>query len=84
MWALNSNLFRLAAPPFDRHSHCFHYRRTQAAQFVAATRRQLIAEFAYGDSPTFPRRGRLQPLLAIFLKKERDQLRVLATRASTP
>ena len=33
----------------------------KAAQFVARTGRQLAAEFAYGDSPTFPERGRLRP-----------------------
>src|SRR5258708_57784 len=51
--ALNSNLFRLAAQ-FDPKTTLFITAGRKAAQFVAATRRQLIAEFAYGDSPRFP------------------------------
>ena len=62
--ALNSNLFRLAAQ-FDPASTVFITAGRKAAQFVAATRRQLIAEFAYGDSPPFLKRGRLRLLLAI-------------------
>ena len=51
--ALNSNLFRLAAQ-FDPQSTIFITAGRKAAQFVAATRRQLAAEFAYGDEPRFP------------------------------
>src|SRR5499433_3166468 len=50
--ALNSNLFRLAAQ-FDPESTVFITAGRKAAQFVARTRRQLVAEFAYGDEPTF-------------------------------
>ena len=42
--ALNSNLFRLAGR-FDPHSTVFITAGRKAAQFVARTRRQLIAEF---------------------------------------
>ena len=56
--ALNSNLFRLAAQ-FDPQSTVFITAGRRAAQFIARTRRQLVAEFAYGDSPRFARPGRL-------------------------
>lgn len=78
--ALNSNLFRLAAQ-FDPASTVFITAGRKAAQFVAATRRQLIAEFAYGDSPTFPESRAIAACARdLFLKKEVDEVRVLATR----
>ena len=55
--ALNTNVFRLAAQ-FDPESTIFITAGRKAAQFVARTRRQLAAEFAYGDTPTSPRPGR--------------------------
>src|SRR4026209_584928 len=51
--ALNTNVFRLASQ-FDPQSTIFIAAGRKAAQFIARTRRQLAAEFAYGDSPTFP------------------------------
>ncbi len=53
--ALNSNVFRLAAE-FDPETTVFITAGRKAAQFVARTRGSLIAEFPYGDTPTF-RRG---------------------------
>src|SRR4051794_5781755 len=50
--ALNSNLFRTAAP-FNPQSTVFITAGRKAAQWVARTRRQLAAEFAYGDTPRF-------------------------------
>src|SRR5689334_6408122 len=50
--ALNSNLFRLASR-FDPQSTVFITAGRRAAQFIARTRRQLHAEFAYGDSPRY-------------------------------
>ena len=50
--ALNSNLFRLAAE-FDPESTLFITAGRKAAQFIARARRQLVAEFAYGDTPQF-------------------------------
>ena len=50
--ALNTNVFRLASQ-FDPESTVFITAGRKAAQFVARTRRQLAAEFAYGDTPTF-------------------------------
>ncbi|HEY3039171.1 MAG TPA: ATP synthase F1 subunit gamma [Pyrinomonadaceae bacterium] len=78
--ALNSNLFRLAAQ-FDPESTVFITAGRKAAQFVAATKRQLIAEFAYGDSPQFPEARAIAAFARnLFLKKEVDEVRVLATR----
>src|SRR5262249_37221359 len=50
--ALNSNLFRLASQ-FDPRETLFITAGRRAAQFIARTRRQLFAEFAYGDSPRY-------------------------------
>ena len=78
--ALNSNLFRMAAQ-FDPAATVFITAGRKAAQFVAATRRQLIAEFAYGDSPTYPEARAIAAFVRdLFLKKEVDEVRVLTTR----
>ena len=78
--ALNSNLFRLASQ-FDPKSTLFITAGRKAAQFVAATRRRLIAEFAYGDSPQFSEARAIAALARdLFLKKEVDEVRILATR----
>jgi F-type H+-transporting ATPase subunit gamma len=78
--ALNSNLFRMAAQ-FDPASTVFITAGRKAAQFVATTRRQLIAEFAYGDSPRFPEARAIAALARdLFLKKEVDEVRILATQ----
>lgn len=78
--ALNSNLFRLAAQ-YDPDSTVFITAGRKAAQFVAATRRQLIAEFAYADAPRMDEARAIAALARdLFLKKEVDEVRVLATR----
>jgi F-type H+-transporting ATPase subunit gamma len=78
--ALNSNLFRLAAQ-FDPRSTVFITAGRKAAQFVAATRRQLAAEFAYGDEPRFPEARAIAGFASdLFLKKEVDEVRVVATQ----
>jgi F-type H+-transporting ATPase subunit gamma len=78
--ALNSNLFRLAAQ-FDPQTTIFITAGRKAAQFVAATRRQLAAEFAYGDEPRFPEARAISSFATdLFLKKEVDQVRVVATQ----
>src|SRR4026209_1877246 len=78
--ALNSNLFRLAAQ-FDPQSTVFITAGRKAAQFVAGTHRQLIAGFAYGGSPRFPEARAIAAFARdLFLKKEVDEVRVLATR----
>ncbi len=78
--ALNSNLFRLATQ-FDPQSTVFITAGRKAAQFVAGTHRQLIAEFTYGDSPRFPEARAIAALARdLFLKKEVDEVRILATQ----
>ena len=78
--ALNSNLFRMAAQ-FNPESTLFIAAGRKAAQFLAATRRQLVAEFPYGDSPRFPEARAIAAFAReLFLKKEVDEVRILATR----
>jgi F-type H+-transporting ATPase subunit gamma len=78
--ALNSNLFRIAAQ-FDPQSTLFITAGRKAAQFVAVTRRQLAAEFAYADEPRFPEARAIASLASdLFLKKEVDEVKVVATR----
>jgi F-type H+-transporting ATPase subunit gamma len=78
--ALNSNLFRMAAQ-FDPQSTVFITAGRKAAQFVAATHRQLAAEFTYSDSPRFPEARAIAAFARdLFLKREVDEVRILATR----
>jgi F-type H+-transporting ATPase subunit gamma len=78
--ALNTNVFRIAAQ-FDPASTIFITAGRKAAQFVARTGRQLAAEFAYGDSPTFPEARAISGFARdLFLKGEVDQVRIVATR----
>ena len=78
--ALNSNLFRLVAQ-FDPATTLFIAAGKRAAQFIARTGRQLIAEFTFSDSPRYPE---ARPIAAfardLFLKREVDQVQVIATR----
>jgi F-type H+-transporting ATPase subunit gamma len=78
--ALNTNVFRLAAQ-FDPQSTVFLTAGRKAAQFVARTRRQLVAEFAYGDSPTFPEARAIASYARdLFLNGEVDEVRIITTR----
>jgi len=78
--ALNSNLFRLAAQ-YDPESTVFITAGKKASQFVATTRRQLVAEFEYADAPRFPEARAIAAFARdLFLKKEVDEVRVVATR----
>jgi F-type H+-transporting ATPase subunit gamma len=78
--ALNSNLFRLAAE-YDPASTLFITGGRKAAQFVARTRRQLAAEFVYGDTPRFPEARAMSAMARdLFLKGEVDEVRIIATR----
>jgi F-type H+-transporting ATPase subunit gamma len=78
--ALNSNLFRVAAQ-FDPASTVFITAGRRAAQFVARSGRQLAAEFAYGDSPTFAEARAIATCARdLFLKGEVDEVKVVATR----
>jgi F-type H+-transporting ATPase subunit gamma len=78
--ALNTNVFRLAAQ-FDPASTVYITAGRKAAQFVAATRRQLAAEFSYGDRPRFPEARAIAALAReMFLAGEVDQVQLIATR----
>jgi F-type H+-transporting ATPase subunit gamma len=78
--ALNTNVFRLASQ-FDAASTVYITAGRKAAQFVARTRRQLAAEFAYGDSPVFAEARAIASFARdLFLNKEVDQVLLIATR----
>jgi len=78
--ALNTNVFRMAAQ-FDPATTIFITAGRKAAQFVHRTNRRLIAEFAYGDSPTFPEARAIAAFARdLFLKGEVDQVLIVATR----
>jgi F-type H+-transporting ATPase subunit gamma len=78
--ALNSNVFRLAGR-YDPHSTVFITAGRKASQFVARTRRQLVAEFPYGDTPQFAEARAIGSLARdLFLKHEVDEVRIVATR----
>lgn len=79
--ALNNNLFRLAAAQFDPQSTVFITAGRKAAQFVARTGRQLAAEFEYSDTPHFSEAAAIASFARdLFLKKEVDQVQIVATR----
>ena len=78
--ALNGNLFRLAAE-FDAQSTVFITAGRRAAQFVARTGRQLVAEFTYADTPRIAEARAIAACARdLFLKKEVDEVRIIATR----
>jgi len=78
--ALNSNLFRVAAQ-FEPKSTVFITAGRKAAQFVARTRRQLSAEFPYDDIPKFAEARAIAAFARnLFLKREVDEVRIVATR----
>lgn len=78
--SLNANLFR-AATHFDPQTTVYIAVGKRAAQFIARTRRQLVAEFAFTDTPRY---GEARPIATLardlFLKGEVDQVQVVATR----
>src|SRR5262245_34740134 len=77
---LNTNVFRLASQ-FDPESTLFITAGRKAAQFVARSRRRLAAEFAYGDSPTFPEARAIASFTRDpFLKGEVDEVAIVTTR----
>ena len=78
--ALNSNVFRLAGR-YDPKTTVFITAGRKAAQFVARTRRQLIAEFPYGDTPRFDEARAIGVLARdLFLKGQVDEVKIVATR----
>ena len=78
--ALNSNIFRLAAES-DPRSTLFITAGRKAAQFIARTGRQLVAEFAYEDTPQFSEARAISTFARdLFLKRTVDQVQIIATR----
>jgi F-type H+-transporting ATPase subunit gamma len=78
--ALNANVFRLAAA-CDPASTLFITAGRKAAQFVARTRRQLVAEFACQDDPVYQDARAIAACARdLFLRGEIDDVRILATR----
>jgi len=78
--ALNTNLFRMASE-FDPQTTMFIAAGKKAAQFIARTHRQLAAEFTYADTPQFSEARALSGFARdLFLKKEVDEIHVIATR----
>src|SRR5262245_12535005 len=78
--ALNSNLFRLAGR-YDHRSTKFITAGRKAAQFVARTRRQLVADFPYSDTPRFSEARAIAAMARdLFLKGEVDEVTIVATR----
>jgi F-type H+-transporting ATPase subunit gamma len=77
---LNSNLFRVASQ-FDKQSTLFITAGRRPAQFIGRTRRQLHAEFAYGDTPRFSEARAIAACARdLFLSKEVDEVKVVYTR----
>jgi len=78
--ALNTNVFRVAAQ-FDPATTLFITAGKRASQFVAHTRRQLVAEFTFTDSP---RVAEARPIASfardLFLKGEVDEVKVVGTQ----
>jgi F-type H+-transporting ATPase subunit gamma len=77
--ALNSNLMREAAK-LDRTSTSYIAAGRKAAQFLARTRRNLLAEFTYKDAPLFTEARSISKFAQdVFLKGEADQVDLLFT-----
>jgi F-type H+-transporting ATPase subunit gamma len=78
--ALNTNLFRLASK-FDTQSTVFITAGRKGAQWVTRTRRQLAAEFQYGDTPRFAEARAIAAMARdLFLKGDVDQVQVVSTQ----
>src|ERR1051325_3086482 len=78
--ALNTNLFRLVGQ-YDAHSTVLITAGRKAAQFVARTGRRLVADFPYGDTPRIAESRAIASLARdLFLKREVDEVKVVATR----
>jgi len=78
--ALNSNVFRLAAQ-YDPQTTVFLAAGRKASQFLAQTRRRLVAEFPYGDTPQFAESKAIATLAReLFETGEVDAVDVIAAR----
>jgi len=77
--ALNTNLFREAAN-FDQTKTAFVVSGKKARQFIARTKRELLADFELKDSPSFVESKPLSKFcLEKFLRREADKVSVLFT-----
>jgi F-type H+-transporting ATPase subunit gamma len=77
--ALNTNLFREAAT-FDETKTVFVVTGKKARQFIARTKRELLADFELKDSPSFVETKPLSKFcMDKFLKREVDKVSVLYT-----
>jgi F-type H+-transporting ATPase subunit gamma len=77
---LNTNVFRIASQ-FDAGTTLYITAGRKAAQFVARSKRRLAAEFAYGDSPTFPEARAIAAFARdMFLRGEVDEVVMVTTR----
>jgi F-type H+-transporting ATPase subunit gamma len=77
--ALNTNVCRLAAQ-FDPASTVYITAGRRAAQFIAATGRQLVADFPYGDTPRFAEARAIAAFARdLFLRGEVDQVQIVGT-----
>jgi len=78
--ALNSNVFRLATQ-YDSQTTVFLAAGRKASQFLAQTRRRLVAEFPYGDTPQFAESKAIATLAReLFETGEVDAVDVIAAR----
>jgi F-type H+-transporting ATPase subunit gamma len=77
--ALNTNVCRMAAQ-FDPASTVYITAGRKAAQFIAATGRQLVADFPYGDTPRFAEARAIAAFARdLFLRGEVDQVQIVGT-----
>ena len=77
---LNGNLFR-EATKLDKGATAFIAAGKKGAQFIARTKRQLAAEFAYKDTPQFAEARAISKFAQdLFLKREVDAVDVLFTK----
>jgi F-type H+-transporting ATPase subunit gamma len=78
--ALNANVFR-AASQYPVESTVFITAGRKAAQFVSRSGRTLVAEFAYGDSPTYAEARAITAFARdLFLGGKVDQVVLVTTR----
>ena len=76
---LNSNLMREVAK-LDKSSHIFIAAGRKGSQFVARTKRELVADFTYRDSPSFSEARVISKFAQdLFLRGEVEQVQVLFT-----
>lgn len=77
--ALNANLTREAAK-YDKETTAYICAGRKGAQFIARTKRQLVAEFTYKDSPLFAEARAISKFAQeMFLKGEVDHVDILFT-----